>query len=655
MIDATKYLPAHVRESIDGENLEKIKFSRPERGVMREVKFTLPSVWAPKHRKVTDGDYSGGYISFDIAPHMPDILDAAAQPYVRIIAIMAAAQTAKTTTVDTFLGWTLKHKTGRILSVYPDETTGTRAMKKRIQKMVDGSPQLAKLKTGRKEDESSTSLQLTSSLWEIGWAGSPTSTADRSVKYLDLQEVDKYSVTAGKKEGGVIEYAKLRTRAYPDTHKIFITSSPSDMTGNIAVTMEKEIEAVFVKWVKCPVCGYEQLMRFSKETFTWPKGEDGESVDRKKIFSKKLGRYVCQNKNCSVKWTDDLRDVAVKRKNSTWRLRVKDSKDGPVKGPEMHAYMEKHRPRSIGQIWPSWISPLVSLSEVCHDFLRCSDKTLSPEERFVALKDFKNKHEAQPWSWVQEEKPVKVVLKLRDERPEGMVPGGDQVAGLVAGVDTQDYSFWFWIMAVGYGLVNDQWLIRCGEVMTFDALKRILWQDQYCDVEGNVYPVRMTFMDSAGHRTDEVYRFCAEDEHRGLILPTKGRDKLGAKMNINNIEFFPRTKTPVPGGLQLVNINTTHYKNAMDVKLGLKHSMPGAIRFHAEFAEDHAEHLIAEARNAKGVWEQIGRRPNHLLDCWEGAWAAADHEGLCYLERGEGLNQQQEEEVITFQSGFIGG
>jgi len=645
-IDATRFLRKGV--VVDPQNKKlRVKFSTFERSVMRKVKFEFPSVWAQKHRKVIDGDFAGGFLNMAITPHIADVMDAASYPFVRIIAVQAVAQTAKTTLVDTFLAWTTRFKSGRILSVYPDEKTGKRAMKNRIQPMIAGSPQLAEMQTGSKDDKTDFHIQLTTALWEIAWSGSATSTADRSVKYLDLQEVDKFQPTPNKAEGGMIEYAKLRTRAYPDSHKIFITSSPSDEKGNIAVTLAKETEAVFVRWVKCPVCGYEQLMRFSRETFTWPKGDDGKSIDRKKIFSKKLGRYICQNTDCAVKWTDDIRNIAVQQKNATWRLRTKDGS----KGEEVHSHLQRTRPRSIGFIVPSWISPLVSLSEVCHDFLRCKDATLSPEERYTALKDFKNKHESAPWSWVQEQKPVKTILSLRDERPEGFVPGNNSIAGLVAGVDTQGKSFWFWIMGVGYGGVNDQRLIRCGEVTSFAALEKVLWADQYLDADGYDYPVQMTMMDSGGNRTDAVYGFCAE--HRGLIMPSKGSSgKMGQKFTIGNLEFFPGTGRPIPGGLQLINVNTKYYKDAMAVKLGLEPNMPGAIRFHAEFPEGHAEHLLSEARDKSGIWTQIGSRANHLWDSWGLSWVAADFEGLRYQEvKDRALKEEEGEEV--FRSKFM--
>lgn len=646
-IDASNYIDKKVLASLEKEQAFSFSFSRQERGVLKKVEFMFPSVWAPKHRKIIDGDYAGGYMSFDKAPHTADIMDAASYPFVRIVAVMAVAQTAKTTMVDTFLGWTTKYKPGRILSVYPDETTGKRAMDKRIHKMVEGSPQLARLQTGRKEDKSNFHLQLTTALWEIAWAGSAASMADRSVKYLDLQEVDKYPTSPNKAEGGAIEYAKLRVRAYPDSHKIFITSSPSDETGNIAVVMEKEIETVFVRWVRCPICGHEQLMRFSRETFTWPKGEDGKSIDRKKILSKKLGRYICQNTDCAVKWTDDIRNIAVQLKNAVWRVRTKDGSPGE----ELHTHLKKHRPRSIGFIVPSWISPLVSLSEVCHDFLRCKDTNLSPEERFIALKDFKNKHEASPWSWVQEDRPVKTVLALRDDRPEGLVPGGNRIAGLVAGVDTQDNSFWFWIMAVGYGLINDQWLVRCGEVPNLAAVNKVLWKDQYCDVDGHDYPVQLALIDSGGHRTEEIYTFCVDEDRRGLVLPSKGREKMGAKLNFGNLEFYPQSKTPIPGGLQLVHVNTKHFKDMAAVKLGIKKDDPGGIQFHAEFQESHAEQLLAEARDKNNSWQQIGSRANHLWDCWILACAASEHLGLRHTAPEDNIPV---DEVEVYRSKFMG-
>lgn len=645
-VPASSWLPqddaANLREPIK----TTFTFSKPERVSLRKLPKMQPSKWAPKHRKIVAGATTGQMFDMQRTPHLAGILDAAALPFVHQIAMQAAPQTGKTTCADTFHLWTTVYDPGPILSIYPNETTGTRAMKKRIQEVYKQSPQLADLRTGRREDESNTHIQLTSALWEIGWGGSATSLADRSERYVDCQEVDKYGETVNKKEAGVIELAEIRTRDYKDNYNLFITSSPSDETGEIHIIITSETEAVFVPWVHCPYCTHEQQMLFSRDTFVWPKDEDGHSVDRKRIKSKKLGRYVCTSSSCHKKWDDDTRDQAVQ--SITWRIQTDDG----TKGEELFRHLYAQRPATIGFIVPSWISTRVSLSEVCHDFLRCSDPNLSPEKRFTALKNFKNKQEAQIWRWIEEEKPVETVLNLKDDRPVGLVPGNNQVAGLVAGVDTQGDGFWFWIMAVGYGQLNQQWLIRCGFVDSWAALETVLWEHEYCDPDGNVFPVMLSMQDSGGNRTGEVYEFCANN--RGKILPIKGQQTMKTKFSVTNLDTFPNSNKPIPGGLQLYNINTKYYKDYMAIKLGVKAEEPGCIRFHAEFGDDHAAQLIAETRNQAGFWEQIGSRANHLWDCWEYAWVAADYLGLRHMAIPTAETEPEEDdELETFESDFM--
>ncbi len=43
-------------------------------------------------------------------------------------------------------------------------------------------------------------------------------------------------------------------------------------------------------------------------------------------------------------------------------------------------------------------------------------------------------------------------------RPSGMVPAGNRVATLLAGVDTQDDGFFVSIWAIGWGHAREMWL-----------------------------------------------------------------------------------------------------------------------------------------------------------------------------------------------------
>jgi phage terminase large subunit GpA-like protein len=619
-----------------------------ERKVLRRYRKPLPSKWAAKHRIITKGPGAGSPLNLSLTPHMVGIMDASFLPFVREIGICAVAQSAKTTCVDTCLAYAFRFEPGDALSVYPDENTAKENNAERIQPMLRRSPQLRRLLTGRKEDISQSLIRLMTMTYYMGWAGSPISLSNRSIKFLDLQEVNKYKESPNRQESGTMELARIRVRVFEHTHKIWISSSPTIESGNISVFIEKEAEAVFIYMVRCPYCGHEQHMDFTRESFTWPHDETGHSIDRKLILNRKLARYICQNDHCARHWDDNDRNQAIQ--TMIWRHRRlhtdPDSKKTKiVPGEELFRYCRTHRPRSIGFIVPSWISRFVSLSEAAHDFLKISDKNLSPEEQSTARKNFENKHRAGPWRIILQERPVDAIMDLRDERPEGLVPGNQQVAALLAGIDTHsdEKQLMYLIVAFGYGRLNEQWLIRHGSADSFVALAEVLWTHEYADAQGNRYPVILSIQDAMGDRTREVYEFCAD--HRGRIFPSKGRDTMDTAFRFSTKEYYPGTKTPIPdGGVQLMNINTKYYKDNLAAKLNVSPGTPGGIHLHAESDKDFARHFVSEERSDKGIWQQIRSRPNHYWDCLVGANAGADYLGVRYWPRAEDLDQEEPEE-----------
>ncbi|WP_028582341.1 terminase gpA endonuclease subunit [Desulfogranum japonicum] len=59
-----------------------------------------------------------------------------------------------------------------------------------------------------------------------------------------------------------------------------------------------------------------------------------------------------------------------------------------------------------------------------------------------------------------------------------VIRGDNQVATLVAGVDNQDDGFVYYINALGWGLKQTCWYISSGVAVTFQALVKILWEDE---------------------------------------------------------------------------------------------------------------------------------------------------------------------------------
>jgi phage terminase large subunit GpA-like protein len=228
-------------------------------------------------------------------------------------------------------------------------------------------------------------------------------------------------------------------------------------------------------------------------------------------------------------------------------------------------------------------------------------------------------------------------LKLRDDRPRGVVPGGGRVAGLLAQVDTQDNGFWFEIRAWGWGANAESWQVREGFVLDEDALIEVLFMREgkpvyYRDPEGRKYHVVMAVIDAMGHRTKEVYDLCRRFRRR--LIPLQGVDKLQGTHNWTTLEYYPPDskgrKRPIAGGLQLLRVNTTYYKDGLSTILVIAPGDPGCWYFHKETGRDWAYQMTVEYINDKGLWECPESKPNHAWDvscyglaCYEisGLWA----------------------------------
>lgn len=645
------------RHLLDEHGRYRFSFSLQEKKSIRRKKKISPVEWAPVNFRVPYGPYEARPFSFDITPHLYGMLEAYCLPHIKKIAVCAAPQTTKTTFAHVATAWSSEFEPGRAMHLYPNENAAEEIMDERIQKIYELSPSLRRLMTGRKEDKTKKKLRLINQVISMAWAGSLTELAHRSIKIGVADEVDKYDEMPRENEASTLDLLKLRFRVYMQRPgaKLLILSSPSVEDHFIWVEISKESEALFVFWSRCPYCGTMQLMDFTADTFVWPKGEDGHSLDRKEILAKSLARYVCTEPSCRRReWDDDARlkaqQLAMK---DGWRLKTEDGS----MGEEMKRYLKRNRCRSIGFIVPSWISKFVSLSEVAHDYLKCKDAGLSPEEQFLAYKNFQNAHRALPWKVELQVQPVARILQLCDDRPEGRLPGGGVVASLVGLVDTQDNGqFFLSLFAVGYGFTNDQWLVLRKEIHSFREIAETLWDHEYYDADGIRHIVEHAMIDMLGHRTKEVLEFCLEYE--GLITPYFGSARtMTEPFSWSMREYLPGSDTPLPnGGIRAMRVNTKYYKDNMAIKLSQSPGSPGSLRLYRDVGEDYCKQLIAEARDDKGNWKQLGSRPNHYGDNWMAANALADWLGIKHRQKPEAGEAEETDDVsiVTASSTFMG-
>lgn len=603
----------------------KFRFSAAERRVFQKRRPIPVSQWAERHRVVTMGSLKGRWRN-QVTPYMAGIMDASFFPSVQTVIICKAPQVGGSEAVNNCVGYAVDRDPGPVLYVYPDEMTAKENSRDRIQPMIESSRRLRSFLTGMQDDAAAMRINLQHMPIYMAWARSAARLANKPIKYLVFDETDKYPPTAGKKETDPISLGEKRTITYRWGRKIFKLSTPTIENGPITQALTTEAQVVFDYHVCCPECGEMQVMEFSG--IKWPEGER----DPERVETEGLARYECVA--CKALWNDHRRDVAVRW--GEWRARgqriedrgqkekkeiTKTRKDPPSpegygaasEGLELSKYLKRYRPVKIGFHVPSWLSHFVSLSEVAAAFLKgLTDKT--------KLKDFKNNHEAVPWLDYAQERKEDEILALRDDRPQGMVPGDNQVACLTAGVDTQDDGFWYEIRAWGWGLARESWQIRCGFVDSFEALALILWEDEYKDPEENVFPVVLTLQDAMGHRTAEVYDFVRfhRRTYGRRVIPTQGVNspRMVQIFNWSTQDTYPGTRKLIPGGIRLLRLKVNHFKDILSGKLEISPADPGAWHLSAETTLEYGRQMCSEFFNDEtGTWEQIASRANHYWDC----------------------------------------
>lgn len=641
--------PAWMPEELRGRAWAfKYRYSRAERNVYRKRRRIPVSQWAERHRSITMGAVQGPWRN-STTPYLAGIMDASFFSSVETVIICAADQMGKSEAVNNCIGYAIDRAPGPVLYVYPDEQTAKENSRDRILPMIESSLRLKSYLSGHEDDAASMRINMVHMPIYMAWARSAARLANKPIKYIVFDETDKYPDTAGKREASPIRKGEKRLRTYRHSRKTWKLSTPTIEAGPIWQSLTEEAEAVFDFHVKCPSCGALQRMVFDQ--IKWP----SDTRDPKKVELEDLARYECIA--CKAKWDDHLRNLAVG--NGNWKKREEGQEEEKTdheitkegkhekRGISLQEYLTTNQPKRIGFHIPSWLSRFVGLSEVAAAFLRgLGDKN--------ELKDFLNSYAAEPWKSYTAEREETKILALRDERPRGLVPGDGQVSCLTAGIDTQDVGFWFEIRAWGYGMTLTSWQIREGYVDTFEALEQVLFSDTYQDASGLEYPVRFAVQDAMGHRTSEVYDFARK--HRGRLAALKGEQRMRQPHAFSNLEHYPGTQKPIPGGLKLLRADVNFFKNQLSGKLDVAPADPGAWLFHVETTEEWARHMCAEYIDEEtGFWTCPESRANHGWDCSVYNLVAANVLGIKFWNKSENRRPKAEERQEKNKPGWIQG
>lgn len=504
---------------------------------------------------------------------------------VQEICVMKCTQVGLTELANNFLGYVVDMNPGPFMFVLPTVELAKDHSKQKLAPTIEETPRLkGKIKESRSRDSGNTiqTKEFPGGILFLSGSNSPASLRAKSIRFLVLDDIDGYPPDVGG-EGDPVDLAKKRTDSFSSRKKILEISTPTEK-GNSRIEKSFEESDQRFYHVPCPFCGEMQPLewggRDAKHGIKFKRDDQGFLIET---------WYQCRSCHEGI-------DEYHKTKMLELGQWIPTYPDRRKRGYHLSALYSP-----IG--WVSW-------KQTVQEFL-------DAQKDKEALKVWTNTRLALTFEEYHPERDFETLKTLLDGRPKGLVPS-EGVLAMTAGVDVQDDGFWYVIRAWGANL--ESWLIREGFVETWEALELVLWGSNYQDILENQYIVNLTFIDSAGHRTAEVYDFCRAYK---FSRPIRGIQRMAAPWKITKIDTYPNGKA-IPGGVSLINVNTTYFKDLLSSKLQISPADPGAFHLHSEVSGDYLGQMCAEYRDDKGVWQVHSSRPNHLWDCEIYALCAAD-------------------------------
>lgn len=495
------------------------------------------SEWADRYRILTTATSAEpGPWRTDRAPYMREIMDSITDDDTEEVAIMASAQVGKTEFMLNMVGYHIDYDPCPIMFMLPNKRLINYFSKTRLSTMIEASEPLQKKFAAAKNlgntiDEKNF---LGGSVAIVG-ANAASSLSSRPIRVLLCDEVDRYPVSAGA-EGDPINLAKMRTTTFDFNRKLVYVSTPLNKgTSRIEQLYE---DSTAEQWsFACPSCDEYQPIKWAQIKFEYHKTDSGEFiVDDVNHACKKCGCLHSERE-----W---------KRSSGKW-------------------IAQKEHSNRRGFHLNQFSSPWVTWSAIVNDFLKAK------RDGREKLKTWVNTVLGEPW----EESGTKVDEELLFERREiydAEIP--DAVKVLTAAVDVQDDRFE--IEVVGWGAGRESWGIEY-HVMHGDLKQPEFWnqldmwlQKRWSKANGKQFGITCTCMDSGGHFTQEVYRFCKAREARH-IYAIKGASAVKGEY----MPLLAGTSRPKPLKTLLVRLGVNDGKARVMSSLQVEEPGPNYCHF----------------------------------------------------------------------------
>lgn len=537
--------------------------------------------WADQYRMLSaESSAEPGKWYTARTPYMREPMEQVTNPDTETVVMMTSTQVGKTELCSNVIGYFIHQDPSPILMIEPTLEIAEAYSKDRLAPMIRDTPELrALLPESRAKSKGSTMLHktFTGGHLTLGGSNSPSSLASRPIRILICDEVDRYEPTA---EGHAVNLASKRTTNFWNRKKLFVSSPKFKSTSMIEAAFKASDRRYY--HVPCFACQALQKLEWAQVKFQ----------DR----NPSTALYVCSH--CGVGWNDAQRYEAIM--DGQW-----------IAEGEFNGTAGFH-------LWEAY-NPWVKLREIVAAFLAAHEQKQQGNNE--PMKTFINTSLGETWAEEGEAVSADPLLARRENYAADALPY--RVLYLTAGVDVQDDRIEVEIVgwrADSRTQPEESWGVEVA-ILHGDPAKQEIWNDldellkrEWTTEDGRKLRLGAVGIDSGGHFTNEVYKFCARKT---------GRKIYAIKGMAGTRPIWP----PKAGGSKkykghrvwIVGVDTA--KDAIYSRLRIADEGPGFCHFPLNYGEDYFKQLTSEkvqTRFSKGhpirEWHKPKGARNEALD-----------------------------------------
>lgn len=482
---------------------------------------------------------------------------------VKRVIVMCAVQVGKSEILLNVLGRYIHLDPCSSLMVMPTEQDASDYSKESLAPTIEATPVLRQRIADPKSRDSSNTIQrkvFPGGYLAIVGSNSPKNLNRRTIRLLLIDELDDMEESSGT-QGDILSLAFKRTSNVWNAI-IGIFSSPK---GEISRIAQEYALGSQEEWQhRCPNCGEWHWvtfwdMRYEYESYT---------VDGKNSY--KVTSVVWRCPDCGFEFDEQQMREA--------------EQDYIVKNPEI-THIRSFKVNSFASPWIPW-------EQIIAEYLECGEDAQK-------LKVFVNTRLAEIYQPKGDIKDERVLMQRRECYDADLQDG---VLLLTASVDVQDNRLEYEVC--GWGEGEENWGIKKGVVLgvpdqqkTWDDLDEQLDRHYYF-AGGTGLKVARTFIDSGGHYTQEVYKYCTKNKRKQRFA-IKGHRLHGIPI----VYQYSQVKGyPIP----LIILGVNEGKDyVMQRLIDIKHAGPGYFHFPADdnrgYDQLYFRGLIAEKKEPKIV------------------------------------------------------